>query len=97
MHDYDRRNRTASPHGKEGTRLRAIAAELNRMEDRLRELEDEIPFQAQYLKRLPREFRGIYDSKRALKDLETAAVKVGSVVSLLRAGADVIQPYDDLV
>ena len=93
MHDYDRR--TAANHGKEGLRLRAIAEELNAMEARLRDLADVIPMRPEYVKRLPREYRSIYEVKRALKDLETAAVKIGSVVSIVRGGADIIVAHDD--
>jgi lipopolysaccharide biosynthesis protein len=94
MHDYDRRT-AAATYGKEGLRLRALAEEMNAMEARLRDIADEIAFRPEYLKRLPREFRSTYDIKRALREIETAAVKVGTVVSLVRSGADVIESYDD--
>jgi hypothetical protein len=95
MHDYDRNQRTAATYGKEGTRLRAVADELRQIEARLRELADEIPLRPEYAKRLPREFRGIYDAKKALKEIETAAVKVSTVVGIVSGGADVIEIYDD--
>lgn len=92
MYDY---RRTAANHGREGRRLRALADELNRIEERLRAIAGEIGFQQPYAKRLPREFRGIYDVKRALREIETAAVKTGTACGIVRGGADVIEPYDD--
>lgn len=98
MPDYDRRSKSAaSTHGKEGQRLRALADELRKIEDRLREIAEEIPLGAVYRKRLPREFHGLYESKRGQKEIESAAVKVGTVVTILRGGADVIEVYDDPV
>lgn len=94
MPDYDRRKLSAN-YGQEGRRLRALADELDRIQDRLREIADEIPYGAAFAKRLPREFRALYEAKRAEKEIEFAAVKTGSVASMVRAGATVIEPYDD--
>lgn len=90
-YDYD--NRTATE--KESARLIKLAEELDKLAERAREIADELAFTPAAKKLVPKDFRNLYDEKKAARELESAAVKLGSASAEARGGARVIEPYED--
>lgn len=92
MHDYERRDKAAAP--KDSIRLVEIAAELETMAERLRAIGSELALSPALKKLIPREFRQLYDDKRAVGFLETAAVKTDQAAQAARDGARLVSTYE---
>lgn len=92
MHDYERRNTTAST--SESARLDELAKELDTMAERLRAIADELALSPAMKKTIPREFRHLYDEKKAAAALETAAVKTDQAAQAARDGVRLVSTYE---
>lgn len=93
MHDYERRNMTAAS-SRESTRLDELAKELDAIAERLRAIADELALSPAMKKTIPREFRHLYDEKKAAGALETAAVKTDQAAQGARDGVRLVSTYE---